>query len=120
MNDIGCIFEIGDYVKNPYGGKQESPDRYLVVEEANGKTAVYRLPKNEETEKEEGSNEKKEKSAGLCGSCVFFSSDKYIKSSVCSIRKIQHPTEPGLYLKNPNEKGCENYMIRKTGETKNG
>lgn len=118
MNDIGCVFEIGDYVKNPNGGRQESPDRYLVVEDAEGKTAAYRLPKKAETE--ESTNEKKEKTAGLCGSCTFFSSDQYIRSSVCSIRKIQHPTEPGIYLKKPNEKGCKNYTERKTGGTENG
>ena len=48
-----------------------------------------------------------------CGYCVFLNTkDTQNCNFVCSINKLKHPYEPGLYLKNPREEGCEHFKER--------
>lgn len=44
-----------------------------------------------------------------CRECAFIKEEIRIGNCICSILKLKHPYEPGLYLKNPNEKSCSNF-----------
>lgn len=106
------IFEIGDYEEHPYENRQQSYDRYLVTEDDNGRTVAIKLPRIDidDYATEKGKSEKYKKYQ-LCGKCVFLNANNDGRSHTCAIRKLRHPLDPGLYLRNPFEKSCEHFTI---------
>lgn len=44
-----------------------------------------------------------------CKTCVYLNQKLDKVSFICSILKIKHPTEPGLYIKNPESVSCYCY-----------
>lgn len=48
----------------------------------------------------------------ICKYCVFFNAPTEKSNSICSILKIKHPYEPGLYLRNPRQDACSQFKER--------
>lgn len=54
----------------------------------------------------------KEQVMNICKYCVFLNQASSKSNYVCSIQKLKYPYSPGYYLKNPNEKACEQFRKR--------
>lgn len=47
-----------------------------------------------------------------CEYCVFHNVQTEKSNHICSIKKIKHPYEPGLYIINPRQDACEHFKAR--------
>lgn len=54
-----------------------------------------------------------------CIQCAFLTQQSQKSNHICSIEKMRHPGEPGLYIKNPNTPACsKNFRPKNTSEKK--
>lgn len=54
-----------------------------------------------------------------CINCAFLLHQSEKSNHICSIEKMRHPSEPGLYIKNPNAPACSKNFRIKTDSEKN-
>lgn len=52
--------------------------------------------------------------AKKCMNCAFLMQQSQKSNHICSIEKMRHPGEPGLYIKNPNSPACIKNFREKT------
>lgn len=53
-----------------------------------------------------------------CINCAFLLHSSPKSNYICSIEKMRHPNEPGLYIKNPNSISCAKNFREKLIDTK--